>query len=49
MTFPGRDGTNSKRILAAADKTKNKSSARTMPLTPGIREMLFIMKARQDE
>lgn len=38
-----------KTILVQADRTKNKSSQRTMPLIPVFRERLQELKARQEE
>lgn len=42
----GKDG---KRVLIRKDRTKNRSSHRTLPLTPEIRDMLIIMRRRQEE
>ena len=38
-----------KSVLVQADRTKNKSSRRTMPLTPTFRERLLALKERQEE
>ncbi len=38
-----------KRIMVAADRTKNKSSNRAMPMIPDVRELLLKMKAQQEE
>lgn len=36
-------------IVVAANRTKNSSSRRAMPLIPGIRDLLLRMKAQQEE
>ncbi|MBO6307778.1 MAG: site-specific integrase [Oribacterium sp.] len=42
----GRDG---KKQLIKKDRTKNKSSCRTLPLTPEIRSMLFELRKKQTD
>lgn len=38
-----------KKVIHAADKTKNKSSLRTLPLLPAIKERLLVLKSQQEE
>ena len=45
ITMPYLDG---KRTLLAEDRTKNKSSMRTLPLVPPIKAKLLELKARQE-
>ena len=46
LTTVALDG---KRITVAEDRTKNKSSMRTLPLVPFVKERLLALKAEQEE
>ena len=46
LTTVALDG---KRITVAEDRTKNKSSMRTLPLVPFVKERLLELKAEQEE